>query len=231
MTATTKAIPHAPAASGAPKVDPFWSQKPDVLMGKLGTSPNGLSQADAERKLQEVGHNVLTTKSEVTPLGLFLNQFKSPIMLILIFATIASALLNDVVDAVIITLIVLGSAILSFVQEYSAGTAAEKLKEQVKIQAKILRDGQITTIPAEDVVPGDIVMLQAGSLIPADGVVLEAKDLFVSQAALTGETFPVEKIVGTVPVGASLSERTNTIFMGTNIRSGSGKALIVETGK
>ena len=237
MATTDKAI--SPQKSGANALvngetkdsNSYWSQTADTLMKILGTSLNGLSQADAARKLAEVGHNVLTTKSEVTPLGLFLNQFKSPIMLILIFATITSALLGDLVDAVIITLIVLGSAILSFTQEYSAGTAAEKLKAQVKIQSTVLRDGQSKTIPADEIVPGDVVLLQAGSLIPADGVLLEGNDLFVSQSALTGETFPVEKTPPPVASGASLSERTNTVFMGTSVRSGSGKALIVQTGK
>ncbi len=173
------------------------------------------------------GHNILSTKSEVTPFGLLLEQFKSPIMLILIFATITSVLLGDIVDAMIITLIVLGSAALSFFQEYSAGKAVEKLTEQVKIQALVLRDGQSRMIPADEIVPGDVVLLKAGSFIPADGVVLEGKDLFVSQLALTGETFPVEKTPAPVASGASLSERTNTVFIGMNIRSGSGKILIV----
>ena len=214
-------------------IDPngYWGQNTDALMKTLGTSSNGLSQADAERKLAQVGHNVLTTRNEVTPLGLFLNQFKSPIMLILILAIIVSAFLGDLADAIIITLIVLGSAVLSFTQEYSAGTAAEKLKEQIKIQATALRDGQPKTIPADEIVPGDVVMLLAGSLIPADGVVLEARDLFVSQAVLTGETFPVEKTPNPVPINASLTTRTNTVFMGTSVRSGTGKALIVETGR
>lgn len=233
MSAINSAISHVPGTAGeSPEpANRYWSQKPDALMNLLGSSTNGLSQAQADRKLSEVGHNVLDTKSQVTPVGLFLNQFKSPIMLILIFATIASALLGDLVDAVIITLIVLGSAILSFAQEYSASNAAEELKAQVRIQTTVLRDGQSKSIPADEVVPGDVVLLQAGSLIPADGVVLEAKDLFVSQAALTGETFPVEKTPDPTPAEASLSQRTNAIFMGTNVRSGSCKALIVETGK
>lgn len=209
----------------------YWCRTADELIKELGSSRNGLSQIDAGRKLSQIGRNILATKSEVTPLGLFLNQFKSPIMLILIFATIASALLGDLVDAVIITLIVLGSAVLSFTQEYRANTAAEKLKAQVKIQSVVLRDGQPRTILAHEIVPGDVVVLQAGSLIPADGVLLEGKDLFVSQSALTGETFPVEKTPTPVTIGASLSERTNTLFMGTSVRSGSGKALTVLTGK
>ncbi len=226
--------PPGPSSRGLatrPDLGAYWSQKPDILMTELGTSATGLNQAEAARRLAQLGYNILTTQSELTPIGLFLNQFKNPIMLILIFATIASALLGDLVDAVIITMIVLGSAILSFVQEYNAGTAAEKLKEQVKIRATVLRDGQPTSIPADEIVPGDVVLLQAGSLIPADGVLLEGKDLFVSQAALTGESFPVEKTPDPVSAGASLSARTNVVFMGTNIRSGTGKALIVETGK
>jgi Mg2+-importing ATPase len=174
---------------------------------------------------------VLTTRREVTPLGLFLNQFKSPIVLILIFATIMSALLGDLADAVIITFIVLGSAVLSFIQEYAASTAAEKLKAQINTKVTVLRDGQPKSIPLEEVVPGDVAVLQAGSLIPADGVLLEAKDFFVSQAVLTGETFPVEKMPGATPEGAGLSERTNVVCMGTSVSSGSGKALIVQTGK
>src|SRR5258706_8524046 len=209
----------------------YWTKQPDELMKQLGSSSQGLSQTEAMRKLAQVGPNVLVTKSEVTALGLFLEQFKSPIMLILIFATVASAVLGDLPDAIIITLIVLGSALLSFFQEYSANTAAQKLSEQVKVQSIVIRDGQQKKIPVDQVVPGDIVVLQAGSLIPADGVVLEAKDLFVSQAALTGETFPVEKMPGTVPADATLSQRTNVVFMGTSVRSGDGKALIVKTGK
>src|SRR5579859_1615362 len=153
MSAINSAISDVPGtAGGSPEpANRYWSQKPDALMNMLGSSANGLSQAQADRKLGEVGHNVLDTKSQVTPVGLFLNQFKSPIMLILIFATIAAALLGDLVDAVIITLIVLGSAILSFAQEYRANTAAEKLKDQVKIRATVLRDGQPQSIPADEV--------------------------------------------------------------------------------
>ena len=134
-----------------------------------------------------------SSRAQVTPLRLFLNQFKSPIVLILVFATIISAFVQDWTDAVIIMAIVLGSAVLSFVQEYSASNAAEKLKAQVNVKARVLRDGKEQSIPAEEVVPGDVVLLSAGSLIPADGILLEANEFFVNQAVLTGETFPVEK--------------------------------------
>src|SRR5579859_165783 len=221
----------AKTESAQSESDRFWSQKGDTLLSKLGSSADGLSQAEATRRLSQYGHNALVTKTEITPFGLFLGQFKNPIMLILIFATIASALLGDVADALIITLIVLGSAALSFFQEYSAGQAAGKLKEQIQAKATVVRDGQPRTIPVDEVVPGDIVKLQAGSLIPADGVLLQTNDLFVNQAVLTGETFPVEKDTNPSPEDAQPGERTNAVFLGTSVRSGTGNALIVETGK
>src|SRR5271166_454566 len=145
---TDIALPQPKPAANRPTdvdvkdVNAYWSETSDALLKKLGSSLTGMSQATAAVKLSQVGHNVLSTKSEVTALGLFLSQFKSPIILILLMATVASALLGDLIDAVIITLIILGSAILSFTQEYSAGAAAEKLKAQVKIQSSVLRDGQ-----------------------------------------------------------------------------------------
>jgi len=126
---------------------------------------------------------------------------------------------------------VLGSTLLSFYQEYNASNALEKLKAQVSLKTLVLRDGLKVEIPIEEIVPGEVVLLSAGSLIPADGILLEAQDFFVNQAVLTGETFPVEKMVGVVAAEASLAERTNCVFMGTNVRSGNGKVLIVETGE
>lgn len=208
----------------------YWSSGADEMMGKLHSSSNGLSQIAAQEALEQVGLNRIRPKEQVTALGLLLNQFKSPIVLILIFATILSAFLKDWADAIIILLIVLGSAMLSFFQEYNANNAAEKLRTQVSLKTEVLRDGKPASIPSEEIVPGDVVLLSAGSLIPADGLVLESKDFFVNQAVLTGETFPVEKQPGVVAEIASLPERTNTVFMGTSVRSGSAKVLIVETG-
>ena len=181
--------------------------------------------------MAQAGRNVLQTKKQATALGLFLNQFKSPIILILIFAALVSLALKDWADAVIVLIIVLGSAVLSFVQEYNASNAANKLQAQVSVKATVLRDGQAQSILAEGIVPGDIVLLSAGALIPADGLILESQDCFVNQAVLTGETFPVEKSAGVAPLQASLVERTNCVFMGTNVRSGSARILVVQTGK
>ena len=209
---------------------PFWSLSASEATQRVNSTANGLSQAEAREILGRTGPNRIQSKERITPLGLFLNQFKSPILLILIFATAVSAFLKDWVDAAIIFLIILGSALLSFFQEYNANNAAEKLRAQVSLKAETLRDGKPTSVPTEEIVPGDVVLLSAGSLIPADGLVLEADDFFVNQAVLTGETFPVEKKPGIVPENTSLAERTNVVFMGTNVNSGSAKVLIAETG-
>ena len=174
-------------------LDPFWSQPLDRLLTALNSTADGLSTAEAARRLQQVGPNTLKAGQQMTALGLLLNQFQSPLVLILVFAVIVSAFAQEWIDAVIILAIILGSSLLGFWQEYRATNAVAKLRDRVTIKATVLRDGKTQTIPAEAVVPGDVVLLSAGSLIPADGVLLEAKDFFVSQAVLTGETFPVEK--------------------------------------
>jgi Mg2+-importing ATPase len=208
----------------------YWSVPLEELFAKLQSSTEGLVTPEATTRLTRFGLNLLKAKKHTTTPGLFINQFKSAIMLILLFATIASAFLRDWVDAVIILLIILGSAFLSFMQEYRANDAAEKLRHQLTVNADVLRDGNFRSIAAENIVPGDIIQLSAGSLIPADGIVFEAKDFFVNQAVLTGETFPVEKKAGNQPAHASLAERANVVYMGTNVRSGNAHVLIVNTG-
>jgi Mg2+-importing ATPase len=215
-------------------LNPFWSQPLDRLLTSLNSSAAGLSSAEAARRLQQGGPNTLKAGRQVTALGLLLNQFKSPLVLILVFAVIVSAFAQEWIDATIILVIILSSSLLGFWQEYRASNAVAQLQARVTLKATVLRDGKPQTIPAEAVAPGDVVLLSAGSLIPADGVLLAANDFFVSQAVLTGETFPVEKKVATkaddVAENAGLAERTNCVFMGTSVRSGTAHALIVQTG-
>ena len=220
--------PSAPQSQ--PASFPYWNLPLSELLSHLGSTPTGFTTQAAQQALQQHGLNSLDTRSKQTSLGLLLSQFKSPIVLILIFATLVSAIVKDWMDAVIILAIVLGSALLSFFQERKAHSSLEKLRSQVTVKSHVLRDGVEQILPSEMVVPGDVVLLSAGSLIPADGVVITANDFFVNQAVLTGETYPVEKTPGTVASGASLADRTNCVFMGTNVRSGSATILIVETG-
>jgi P-type Mg2+ transporter len=209
----------------------FWSVPADRVLQDLHSSANGLSDREAKQRLIKYGTNSLKQQRKSSAIGLLINQFKSPIVLILIFAAGLSIFLNDRTDAIIILTIVLASGLLGFWQERGASDAVEKLLALVQVKATVLRAGQSQEIPHEDVVPGDIVMLTAGDSIPGDCLVLESKDLSVNEAALTGETYPADKMSGVVPEAAGLSERTNTLYMGTHVISGSAQAVVVGTGK
>ena len=201
------------------------------LIERLQSSPQGLSSGEAQSRLSRYGRNEISTRDRVTPVRLFLNQFKSPLILILVVAAVISMIAGESIDATIILAILLASAVMGFIQEYRASQAMEKLRRQVTLMAKVLREGTPRIVPAEEVVPGDVVQLSAGSVIPADGIVIQADDFFVNQAALTGESFPVEKKPGQAPAEAGLAGRTNCVFMGTSVRTGSARALIFETGQ
>ena len=138
-----------------------------------------------------------------------------------------SLFLGEVTDASIILAIVLASGLLGFGQEWGAADALKKLLALVQTKASVLRDGQPVDVPSEQVVPGDVVLLHAGDIIPGDGRILDESDLFVAEATLTGETFPVEKAVGAVPPDSPLARRTNCVFLGTSVVSGTARLLVV----
>jgi P-type Mg2+ transporter len=209
----------------------FWSiREVDVLAG-LDTRQEGLEGAEARRRLVNYGANLLKPPMRSDTVTLLSAQFKSPIILTLIFAAGLSFFLRDQVDGAIILFIVLVSGLLGFWQEKGAADAVEKLLSIVRIKATVLRDGNPIDVPTEDVVPGDIVILNAGDAIPADCLILESKDLFVDEATLTGETYPVDKEAGQLPAQTSLNGRTNCLFMGTHVISGTARAVVVFTGK
>jgi Mg2+-importing ATPase len=215
-----------PPAGTAP-----WSEPEADLLGRLQSRPEGLSQAEADRRLQQHGANRLKRPAARGALRVFAAQFKSPLVLILVFAAAVSLATGDLLDASIVLAIVAASALLSFTQEYRAGRAVEQLLARIRLRADVLRDGRRAQIDAEHIVPGDVLLLAAGSLIAADARVLEARDFFVNEAVLTGETFPVEKHAGVVAAGAALAQRTNSVLHGTNVRSGTAHALVVATGR
>jgi Mg2+-importing ATPase len=209
----------------------FWSLSVAELPQPLQTAKEGLSGSEARQRLAFYGSNRLKPPRRSDVLTLLLAQFKSPLILILLFATALSLFLHDPVDALIILTIVIVSGLLGFWQERSATNAVEKLLAIVQIKAAVLRDGASKEIPVEEIVPGDIVILNAGDVVPGDGLVQESKDLFVDEAMLTGETFPVEKAVAVLPADTPLGQRTNVVWMGTHVVSGSAKALVIGTGK
>jgi Mg2+-importing ATPase len=209
----------------------FWSRSPESLIRELESSLQGLSTQEASRRLKLFGTNDLLAFRAPGLFRLFAERFKSPLLLILIFVAVVAIVLRDLLDAFIVLGIVVLSAVLSTIQEHRASHAVEKLRSLVASRSKVGRAETVAEIPSSTVVPGDIVLLSAGSLVPADGVVLDALDCYASQAMLTGETFPVLKQPGSVSQDAPLAERSNFVFMGTSIRSGTATMLVVVTGR
>ena len=209
----------------------FWNLSATELLQKLETTKQGLTSAEAQQRLARFGANLLRPPKRSDALSLLLGQFKSPIILILFFATGLSFFLHDPADAIIILSIVLASGLLGFWQERGASNAVQKLLSIVRIKAAVVRDGTSNEIPVEEIVPGDIVALNAGDIVPGDGLLIESKDCFVDEAMLTGETFPAEKSETVLPAETPLGKRTNSLWMGTHVVSGSARALIVRTGK
>ncbi len=209
----------------------FWSVPGSELLQKLETTKDGLTGAEAGKRLESSGANLLKPPKRSDVITLLLNQFKSPIILILLIATGLAFFLHESVNAFIILLIVLISGLLGFWQERGAANAVEKLLSMVQVKAAVRRDGGKKDIPVEEIVPGDIVILEGGDIIPGDGLIMESKDLFVDEAILTGEAFPVEKMVSVLPPDSPLGQRTNALWMGTNVVSGSATALVINTGK
>ncbi|CAN5523112.1 magnesium-translocating P-type ATPase [soil metagenome] len=205
----------------------FWSESPEALCSQLKTSPSGLSSGAAKTLLLEQAKVKHTQKN--TDLHLLIAQFKSPIVLLLLFAAILSIFLGDHLDSIIILLIVFVSGALSFVQERGARNTLTAMLKVIETHCSVMRDGRAIDIPSNEVVPGDILLLTAGSTIAADGLIIESKELFVDEASLTGETFPVEKHAGIIDQASPLNARSNSVFGGTHVVSGTATILSINT--
>ncbi|MBI4167970.1 MAG: HAD-IC family P-type ATPase, partial [Candidatus Aenigmarchaeota archaeon] len=191
----------------------------------------GLSSIDAVKLLREFGQNKLREKKGKSPIKLFLEQFSSILITILIIAAVISFFLGEIIDAIAITLIVILNAILGFVQEYRAEKSLEALKKIMNPVAKVVRDGKDSIIPASEIVPGDFVILEAGDKVPADGLLVESFSLQADESALTGESFPVEKKADqNKDENYPVAERTNRVFMGTAITYGRARFVVEKTG-
>jgi Mg2+-importing ATPase len=214
------------------KIPPsFWNLPTEKLLEQLHSSPQGLTTPESQKRLIQYGANSLKQKRKSHTFSLLLNQFKSPIILILMGAAILSSFLGDIINSLIILAIVLFSGLLGFWQERGAADAIAKLLAMVEVKARILRDGKLKDIPLDEVVPGDIVQVSAGDNIPGDCLILESQTLSIDEATLTGETYPVAKNVGVLPTETGLSQRTNSLLIGTHVVSGSATAVVVHTGK
>lgn len=209
----------------------FWSHEPAELFRELRATPEGLSAEAAAERLEEYGMNRLQGRGRASTLALFLSQFRSPIILLLLLAAILAFFLGEPSEGTIILIIIGASGLLGFWQERGATRVVERLLALVQVTTTVLRDGAAVEVPLDQVVPGDLVILNAGAVIPGDCRLLDSKDLFVNEAALTGEAYPVEKEVGTLSADTALGRRTNSLFLGTNVVSGEARALVVRTGR
>ncbi len=197
------------------------------MIQQLGSSAEGLTAAEAGNRLRARG---VHTGRDFQVFTLFFNQFKSPLVMLLLFAALLSFYLQDHIDAIVITIIVVISGCLGFWQEWGAHDAVKKMLAIVQTKANVFRDGQLKEVPTDQVVVGDLVQLSAGATIPGDCLIVESKDLFVDEAALTGETFPADKHVGIIKAEAPITERDNSLFQGTHVVSGIAKAIVVQVG-
>ncbi|WP_295447858.1 magnesium-translocating P-type ATPase [uncultured Thiodictyon sp.] len=210
---------------------PWWLDASAQPPAAPAADVAGLSSSEARLRLARFGPNLFRDHREL-PLWLqFLSRFKNPLIILLLVASAISASTGELTNFVIITVMVLFSVTLDFVQEHRAGKAAESLRQTVSVRTRVIRDGEPKEVAVADVVPGDLVVLSAGDMIPADALVLEAQDLFVKQALLTGEPYPVEKRPGPPAADAiDLQDAANAVFMGTTVISGSARVRVVKTG-
>ena len=203
----------------------------DAVIRELDADPKqGLSETAARTRLAKYGPNELIREHRISPLTLLLNQFKNTLIVILLVATVLSALLGETVDAVIILVIVVFCAVLGFVQEFRAERALEALKEMLAPTVTVLRAGKEIRILSRELVPGDIMLLEAGDRVPADARLVEAFALRCDEASLTGESFPVEKDVKVLPADVPVGDRRDLVYTGTTVTYGRAKAVVTGTG-
>lgn len=202
------------------------------LYKQLQASEAGLTTVEARKRLGQFGSNDPTVVRRTSALQQLLTFVANPLVIILLIASVVTATLGEVVNASIIILMVLLSIALNFFQTFRSQRAVERLRAGVALTSTVLRDGQWVELPRRELVPGDIIRLRAGDLVPADARLIEVNGLHVQQAALTGESMPVEKIAQDRPAAPQgLADATNMVFLGTSVVSGTATALITVTGR
>lgn len=213
------------------KISKPWSAKEDEVIASLASnSAVGLTSKEVMERQQLHGFNVLKVENRISLFTRFLNQFKNPVILILLFASIVTGALKEYTDSIAILVIVFINAIIGYIQEAKAEEAVEALKKLSAPNAKVLRDGTVKEIQASEVCLGDILILEAGDYIPADARIILASQLSADEAVLTGESLPVNKTTNVMPYDAALAERKNMLFASTAVATGSAKAIVTSIG-
>lgn len=209
----------------------FYSESIAEVFKEVGLSEAGLTAQEAKERLKRYGENRLPASKAInTKVHIFISQWKSPLIIILVLAGTVSALLGDAVDAIIIGITVLVNVVVGFVQENKANQALKKLACMVTFSARVLRSGAVEIVPSSHVTLGDIIFLEAGDKVPADARLVETVELTTSEAALTGESNPVAKTTHKLGEKVPLAARENMVFQGTHVVSGRGTAVVVAIG-
>lgn len=208
----------------------YYEQSTEDAIKSLKSSHDGLTGEEAQKRLKEYGYNVIEEEKRAGKIIIFLRQFKSSIVFVLIAAMVISYLIHEEVSVYAIGAIVILNAILGFYQEYKAEVAIAKLKELISLKAKVIREGKEQEIDAHELVPGDIITLETGNKIPADARLIETLNFQTHEGSLTGESTPVRKILEELKAGTPLADRKNMIFAGTTTTAGHAKAIITGTG-
>ncbi|RLE44768.1 ATPase [Candidatus Woesearchaeota archaeon] len=208
----------------------YYKKTPKEVLKELGSSKRGLSEAEAKQRLKRYGLNEIKEEERISPLKIFISQFRSFMVGILIIAILISLAIGHILDASVIAAILIINAVLGFVQEYKAEKAIEALKKLVTIEARVVRNGTEKLIDAKYLVPGDIIILEEGMKVPADARLIEEHELETQEAALTGESVPVKKTVMTYHETLPIADQHNMVFSGTVITRGRGKAIVTATG-
>ncbi|MGP1396988.1 MAG: HAD-IC family P-type ATPase [Inquilinaceae bacterium] len=220
----------APSAIKDGNAIPWHAQSVDQVLDTVRATPSGLTAAEAERRLAQVGANRLTPPKRRSLAMRFFSQFNNVLIYVLVVASLVTAALGHWIDSGVIAGVVLINATIGFLQEGKAERALDAIRILLSLQAVAVRDGVRTTVPAETLVPGDIVFVQSGDKVPADLRVIDAKGLRAQEAALTGESASVDKTGDPVRPDAALGDRTGLLFSGTLVASGQGTGVVVATG-
>ncbi len=208
----------------------FSQQTGEEVLAVLNSCDDGLTGEEVRERLLKNGRNVLQTGKPINPFLLFLDQFKSFIIYILLFAVVFSLIIGEYVDSILILVILLANALIGFFQELNAYRSLEALKKITALHATVLREGKRDIIDAADLVPGDILVLEAGDKVPADARLLESVRLKVEESALTGESVPAEKNNRVIPDKKQIGDQRNMLFSSTSVVAGNGRAVVVGTG-
>ena len=215
------------------KINNTWYlQHVNSILKKFNVNKKtGLKSKQVVSQRKKHGSNKITERKPVSRFKILIQQFKSPLMYILVIAAIVTVFLDHATDSIIIFAAVALNAVVGYLQEFKAMNTLEQLRKILKVKAIVIRNGHEKEIPQEEIVPGDIVVLQSGQKIPADGRIVQLNNLSVNEASLTGEWLPAKKYIESIKKEVPLADRNNMVFMGTIVETGRGLCVVTATGQ